>query len=265
MKRVLTASFALFFFLTGCAANSEMQKRRMEDKRNIAGAYIANNKYSEALRELLEAEKIYANDPYLQNDLGVVYRQRGKQDLAIQHFQRALSLKSDYSVAKNNLGVAYIKNEQWDQALACFKELTENLLYATPQYPLVNLGLVYYHKKDFAESEKYYQKALNLYGEGLEKDIAYVNALHGLGLNYIETGRNQEAVSMLEKAVQTAPRVPELHFDLARAYALDREYPKALQSYNKVRELAPDRPLAQEAFRASELISQILKLPASKK
>ncbi len=265
MKKVLTATFALFFFLTACAADLEMQKRRMEDKRNIAGAYITNNKYSEALRELLEAEKIYANDPYLQNDLGFIYMQREKLDLAVQHFQKALALKSDYSVAKNNLGVAYIKNEQWDQAIACFKDLTENLLYATPQYPLVNLGLVYYHKKDFAESEKYYQKALKLYGEGLEKDDAYIKTLHGLGLNAIETGRNQEAVLMLEKAVQTAPRVPELHFDLARAYALDRNYSKALQSYNKVCELAPDRPIAREAFRAAGLISQILKLPASKK
>lgn len=260
MKRVCCSFFLLLFLLTACTTDLKMQKRLAEDKRNIAGAYIGQKNYTQALKELLEAEELYADDPYLQNDLGFVYMEKEKPDLAIQHFKKALSLKSDYSAAKNNLGVAYMKNEQWDEAIACFKELSENLLYTTPQNPLFNLGWAYFQKKDYNQSEKYYKRTLGLYDDGLNKDVVYIKVLHGLGLNYMETNRSREAVVLLEKAVQFAPRVAELFFDLGRAYTLAQEYPKALKAYNKVIELIPDRSLAREATVAAEEIKRTYKL-----
>lgn len=260
MKRIYCSFLLLIFLLTACAADLEMQKRKAEDKRNIAEAYIDQKNYTEALRELLEAEKLYPDDPNLQHDLGFVYMEKEKPDLAIQHLKRALALKSDYSAAKNTLGVAYMKNEQWDDAITCFKELSENLLYTTPQNPLFNLGWAYYQKKDFAESEKYYKKALGLYEDGLSKDAVYIKALHGLGLNYMATGRSREAIAMLEKAVQSVPRVAELFFDLGRAYKMAQEYPKAVKAYNKVIELVPDRSLAREAAKAAEEIKRTYNL-----
>lgn len=208
MKRGCCSFLFLIFLLTACATDLKMQKRMAEDKRKIAGAYIGQKNYTEALRELLKAEKLYADDPDLQHDLGFVYMQKEKPDLAIQHFKRALALKSDYSAAKNNLGVAYLKNEQWDEAITCFKELFENMLYTTPQNPLVNTGQAYYHKKDFVQSEKYYKRALGLYDDGLNKDATYIKALHGLSLTCMATGRSREAVVLLEKAVQFAPELP---------------------------------------------------------
>ena len=260
MKRVCSLFFLLVFLLAACTTDLALQKRKAEDKRNIAGAYIGQKNYTEALRELLEAEKLYADDPYLQNDLGLVYMEKEKPDLAIQHLERALALKPDYADAKNNLGVAYIKNEQWDEAITCFKGISENLLYITPQNPLVNMGLAYYHKKDFDQAEKYYKRALGLYDDGLNRDVAYVKALHGLGLTYMATRRNREAVVLLEKAVQFAPRVADLFFDLGRAYTLTQEYPKAVKAYQKVVELVPDRTLALEAAAAAEEIQRTFKL-----
>ncbi|TFG95384.1 MAG: tetratricopeptide repeat protein [Calditrichales bacterium] len=260
MKRACGCFFILVFFLTACATDMAMNKRKAEDKRKIAGAYIGQKNYTEALKELLDAEKLYPDDPELQNELGFVYMEKEKPDLAIQHLRRALELKPDYSAAKNTLGVAYMKNEQWDEAITCFKGLSENLLYTTPQYPLFNLGWAYYQKKDFAQSEKYYKKAIGLFDEGQNKDAAYIKALHGLSLTYTATGRSREAVVLLEKAVQFAPRIAELYFDLGRAYIMAQEYPKALKAYNKVIELIPDRSLAREATIAAEEIKRTYNL-----
>lgn len=261
MRKLLYLFFLLLFLPAACATDLSMNKRKMEDKRNIAGAHIGQRNYTEALRELLEAEKLYAADPYLQNDLGFVYMEREKPDLAIQHFKRAVTLKADYSEAKNNLGVAYLKNGQWDEAIACFKELSENLLYATPQNSLVNMGLAYYHKKDFDLAEKYYKRVIGLYDDGLNKDAAYVKALHGLGLTCMATGRSHDATVVLEKAVQTAPRIAEIYFDLGRAYTMAREYPKAVNAYKKVIELVPDRSLSLEAAMALERIEKQTRNP----
>lgn len=254
MKKGCCFIFLLICVLVACSANKEMRKRKAEDRRNVAAAYIGQKNFTEALRELLEAQKLYADDPYLQSDLGFVYIQKEKFDLAIRHFKKALELKPDFSSAKNNLGVAYLKNENWDAAILCFKELTQNLLYTTPQNPLANLGLAYYHKGDYSQAEAYYRRALKLYVEGLNKDGTYVRALHGLGLTYIAMGRGPEAVVTLEKAAEFAPRIPELFLGLGQAYTLVQDYDKALRAYNKVVELVPEHSLAKDAIKASENI-----------
>ena len=41
--------------------------------------------------------------------------------------------------------------------LAVSKPLQADLLYATPEYPLSNLGLAHYHKGEYETAEKYYR------------------------------------------------------------------------------------------------------------
>ncbi len=238
-------SMFLVFFLASCAANLEAIKRQEEASRNLGEAYMGQGDYTAALREFLQAEKLYAKDPYLQNDLGLAYMAKEKIDLAIDHFKKAVEIKPDYAPAKNNLGTAYLAKKNWDDAITCFKEITGDLLYATPHYPLSNLGLAYYNKKEYRLSEKYYQEALKI-------EPGFVIALRGLGKTYIAMEKFKEAVAVFEKATRNSPRFAELYFDLANAYTLSLEYKKALDAYKKVVELAPNTPLAVEAEKEVE-------------
>ena len=235
-----TASIFLVFFLVSCAANLELRKRQEEALRNFGEAYIREGDYTKALRKLLEAEKLYSKDPHLQYDLGLVYMAKERNDLAIHHFKKAVEIKPDYTPAKNSLGTAYLAQKKWDDAIACFKEITGDLLYVTPHYPLSNLGWAYYNKKEYNLAEKYYKDALKI-------EPRFAIALSGLGKTYIATGRISEAIAVLEKAVKNSPGSAELYLDLADAYRLSREYKKALNAYKKVIELAPDSPLAVDA------------------
>jgi tetratricopeptide (TPR) repeat protein len=241
------ASMFLVFFLVSCAANLEVRKKQEQASRNLGEAYMGQGDYTAALREFLEAEKLYDRDPYLQNDLGLVYMAKGKPAIAIDHFKKAIEIKPDYTPAKNNLGTAYLAQKKWDNAIACFKGITGDLLYATPHYPLSNLGWAYYNKKEYRLAEKYYQDTLKIEPE-------FAIALRGLGKTYIAMGRIPEAVTILEKAARNSPRFAELYFDLANAYTLSRKYKKALDAYNKVLELAPNSPLAVEAQKKAEKI-----------
>jgi type IV pilus assembly protein PilF len=234
------SSMFLLFFIMACAGNLAEKKRQEEAIRNLGEAYVAKGNYTLALRELLKAEKIYPKDPYLQNDLGLTYRAKRKTDLAIEHFKHALQLKPDYADAKNNLGVSLLDKKDWDGAIELFNEVAEDLLYASPHCPFCNLGSAYYHKNEYKMSEKYYLEALDIKPD-------YFIALHGLGRTYIAMGRIAEAITVFEKGVKIAPRVPEFHFALARAYALSGDYQQSLRSYNRVIELSPDSPLAREA------------------
>ena len=234
------ASMFLVFFLVSCAANLELRKNQEEAFRDLGEEYMGQGDYTTALRELLKAEKLYSKDHRLQNDLGLVYMAKGKPDIAIDHFKKAIKIKPDYTPAKNNLGTAYLNQKKWDDAITCFKEIAGDLLYATPYYPLSNLGLAYYNKKEYELAEKHYQDALKI-------EPRFVIALQGLGKTYIAVGKFKEAVVTLEKAVKNSLPFAPLYFDLANAYRLSRKYKKALDAYNKVLELAPDSPLAVDA------------------
>jgi tetratricopeptide (TPR) repeat protein len=174
---------------------------------------------------------------------------KDRLDIAIKHFKKAVKLKPDYAPAKNNLGAAYFDKKEWDLAIACFKEIVDDIFYATPHYPLTNLGWAYYNKQEYEVAEKYYSDALKL-------EPNFIIALRGLGRIYMAMERAADAVAILEKAVKNYPRSAESYFYLAKAYSLSGEYKKAVSAYNKVIELAPDSAIAREAEKEVEKISK---------
>jgi type IV pilus assembly protein PilF len=246
---VLSFSLFLVFCIASCATNIEVRKKQGEASRNLGEAYMQQRDFSSALREFLKAEKLYSKDPLLQNDFGLAYMAKGRLDLAAKHFKKAVKLKPDYVPARNNLGTAYLANKEWDVAIVCFKEIVDDVLYATPHYPLTNLGWAHYNKQEYGVAEKYYSEALKL-------EPTFIIALRGLGRTYMAMERAVDAVAMLEKAVKKYPRSAESYFYLAKAYSLSGEYKKAVSAYNKVIELVPDSAIAREAEKEVEKISK---------
>ena len=114
------------------------------------------------------------------------------------------------------------------------------MLYATPHYPLTNLGFAYFSKKEYGLAEKYYLKAL-------DEDPEYPVAWRGLGRTYLATDRASKAVEAFEKATRLSPNTAQLYMDLANAYKTVRNFKKAHDAYMKVVELDPEGTLGKEA------------------
>jgi tetratricopeptide (TPR) repeat protein len=130
--------------------------------------------------------------------------------------------------------------KEWDKAINSFNRALDQLLYATPQFALNNLGEAYRGKKDYERSIEYYRKALHA-------DPRYFRAHRGLGVTYMAMGDHDMAISSLKKAVEYAPRFAPTHYDLGRAYVAKYNREKALSAFRKVVELVPDSPLADAA------------------
>ncbi len=242
MQRFFDLGLIFFLvFAVACASmDNEKRNKEAEATRDLGEAYLRDRKFTQALQELLKAEKLNPNDHFLQNDLGLAYYYKKQYDRAIPHFKKALDIKPDYGPAMNNLGNAYAAQKQWDLAIEYYVKATEIALYATPHYPLTNLGDVYYEIKDYTRSEDYYLQALDMNPD-------FVVALRGLARTYIALDRVEEAIVKLEKAAKIAPDQPLLHYDLAKAYQLSGNLTKARYAYEAVIRLAPDSPLADEA------------------
>ncbi len=240
-QRALIFLTVTVFCLGACTStNHEVRKKQAQASRELGEAFLNQGNPTKALREFLKAEKLYSNDHFLHDDLGLTYMAKDRLDLAIEHFKKALEIAPDYAAGRNNLGTAYLKKKEWDTAIKHLKEVAEDLLYATPQFPLSNLGWAYYNKGEYELAVKYYKQALEL-------DARLLTALRGLGLTYIAMGKGAEAVKILETGIKNYPRVAQLRFDLGEAYTLAGEYKKAFNAFRQVSELVPGTPLARKA------------------
>lgn len=235
--------FLIFIFLmTSCAAQDPTHNRRLaEAKRDVGEAYMRQGDYTAALRELLEAEKLYPEDHIVQNDLGICYMNKKRMADAISHFKKAVAIKSNYAPARNNLGTAYLALKEWDTAIEIFKGISKDALYGTPHYPLSNIGLAFYHKGDYHTALRYYKEALKIKEN-------FANALRGAGRSYLALNDGRMALRYLQRAVKAAPKAPEIHFELAEANLLIGRTGQAIVSYESALELAmPESDIAAKA------------------
>ncbi len=236
-------------FTLSCATTTPANQKRVPEssvkeqalsKRNMGEAYIMQGNFTAALKELQAAENLNPKDHITHNYLGIAYKNKNLTDLAIKHFDAALELNPGYSIARNNLGTVYLDMKKWDEAITCFTDVINDILYTTPHYPMANLGWAYYNKKDFSTARKYYREALQIKSN-------FIIALNGLGQTYMAERKYQDAADMFERVVKYETRVPELYFQLAKAYDLINEKEKAVKAYLKVVELAPESDMAEEA------------------
>lgn len=213
-------------------------QRKIEQERalrELGKEYYLAGEHTLALRQLLEAEKFYANDHFLQNYLGLVYLAKKRYEESAQHFEKAIKLSPEYAPARNSLGVVYLNMGRYDEAIPLFKELTGDLLYGTPHFPLANLGFTYYKKKDYKLSERYYLDALDI-------DSQYYVALRGLGRTYMAMQRYEEAIAAFRNAIEVVPEYADAYYDLGLAYMKVRDYRQARKAFERVVLLAPDTP-----------------------
>ncbi len=246
MKKSRTRAIILLLFaiwtLVACATSgvSPEDKKKAVAARNLGEAYLGDGNVNGALSEFLKSEKLDPQDPILYNDLGLVYMAKEKIDLATAQFEKAVELNPDYSVAKNNLGSAYLIREEWDKAIPVLESVVGDLLYATPHFPLTNLGWAYYNKGDYQKAREYLNKALDLQPDFF---LAQLN----LGRTDLATGHLHSALALFEKAAKTQPKNPILLLELGKTYRLLGDYNNAILALKGAITYTEDGELAVEA------------------
>lgn len=218
--------------------------------RNQADAYLKKGKaliesgqYLGALKELLEADRNAPSDPEINYYLGIAYQGRGLRDMAMERFQKAVSLKKDYSEAHNYIGVIYMDMGQWEKAIDSFDKALKNYLYATPALALYNSGWAYYNLQN-------YDMALSRYQQALREDRTSVwqpQIEKNMGLVYVKKSDWVQAKEHLKKAVTLNPSLYDAHFFLAEVYLKTNDPANARKSFQQVIELAPQSPFAQRS------------------
>ncbi len=224
-------------------APTVIQKEKSEAFLNKGVSLIELRQYPNALKELMEAEKYNSRDERIYYHMGIVYLAMSMNDKAFESFQRAVSIKDDYSEAHNYLGTLYNTEENWDKAIEHFDKAVANPLYTTPALPLYNAGWAYYAKKD-------YKKAMDSYIRALQREPETMlrPQIHKfIGRIYLDQSDYPNAIRHLKQAVTLDHNLFDAHFFLGESYLKIMDKTNAKKAFQSVIDLAPKSSFGKKA------------------
>ncbi len=214
---------------------------------DIFGEYdLAQVQYNKVLPLVISQEE----KGRILNDLGVIYSKKANYNLAISHWQEALSIFSQTLIPDhpfigatyNNLGNAYCNMGEHNKAIEFHqKSLTISVQSHGEDHPSTgtcyfNLGGVYGEKGDYGKAIDYYHKDLAIciknYGdEHPSTGDSFIN----LGNIFVQKGEYERAIEFYKKGlIIRVKTLGEEHPETARGY-----YNFSIALYNR-----SDYPLA---------------------
>ncbi len=225
--------------LSGCATTTR-NAEKADLHLQIGTGHLAKSQYADAIRELLVAEQLDPENPLVQNNLAIALFARKRIKDSIEHFQRALEIKPDYSEARNNLGRAFIEYNQPKEAIRELKLVIDDITYPQTERAYVNLGIAYLRMKDFAKAQVNFQEALNL-----NRNYCLAHNYYGQALYFQK--KYGQAAAALDSAVQLCQNLDEAHYYNALSYLQLGQTEKARTRMNEIVSLYPQSEFAEKA------------------
>ena len=116
-------------------------------------------KINNAISRLRQVIKGNPENPELYNRLGNLYKALGDLDEAIEQYQKALSIKSDYIQALNNLSLVYADRNEYHKSLGCLKKILQ--LMPNSAKICYNIACIYARQNKIDDAVHWLKKAIN--------------------------------------------------------------------------------------------------------
>lgn len=189
----------------GCATTGaeapEIVKLQARAAYERALAHIKDGQAPLALTALQEAIALDPTVALYENALGWLLLDRGRPDMALEHFTRATSLEPAYADAYLNTGVALAESGRWEEAVTAYRKAINTPTLGSPDVAHQNLGLALYNLRRYREAEAELRFAISL-------DPAKQGPYYNLGLVYTAENRKEEARLAFRRARDLAPTSP---------------------------------------------------------
>jgi type IV pilus assembly protein PilF len=203
----------------------------------LAANYFDLGSMGVALEEVKEALRADAGYGPAYNVAALVYARLKEDRLAEENFRRALSINAlDYD-ANNNYGLFLCQRNREDEGIRHFLEAVRNPFYRSPERSYVNAGLCARQKKDLAQADDYFRRALG-------RQPGQPQALYHLAdLSYLK-GDYAEARLFLNRLTQVVPanaqvlwlgvriehRLGDIHSAASYAQQLRNNFPESQEA-----------------------------------
>jgi type IV pilus assembly protein PilF len=255
LKHVLRFILILVCCLSvSCSTIEKNNKKTADLKMQVAVSYLSANNLPLALKELLEAAELDPSNPYIQNNLGIVYFMREKYELANKYFLRALDLDSRFTDARNNLARLMIEQKQYSKAQKILDTVLSDLTYTNTFSAYFNYGLSWFNQNQFSKAKDYFEKALNENRTDCYSQVYY-------GRTLLELKTLNEASQQLDQATHFcgSENVDEAHFYSAIAYYRLGLTEKSTARFEELQKIFPNGKNFKKSTQMLELIKKGVK------
>jgi type IV pilus assembly protein PilF len=237
MKNLLLIPCLAVVLVSACAL-TEADRKQASYHYQMGLSYLGENNITGALIELTEAEKLTPEDPVMLNSLGLAYNKKNKYELAEQKYLKAISIKPDYSEAKNNLGLNYLAMKRWDDAARQLKDVTEDIFYSDQETATINLARAYYYKGDL-------DRALAILRSVVANNPRNPIARLDLGRVYFAEAKVGLAIEEYKKSISLSKDYANAYYHLGLACMKNKDKNAAVSAFNEVLRIAPDVEIGQ--------------------
>jgi type IV pilus assembly protein PilF len=241
---------ALILLSVGCATNdAAIKNEKASYHLQLGTSYLLKGAHPQALKELLEAEKLNPNEPVIQNNLGLAYLVREKIDEAETRFKKAITLNPKYTDARNNIGRLYMNAGLYKKAISELEIAAADLTYEQPEKSWANLGQAYFLDMQYAKAKTALQKSLKD-----RKDSCYTMNYYGRTL--FELGSFKPAAESLDQAVQLCLQAnfDEPYFYGGMSYYKAGDHAQAKARFKELMQFFPESKYSKAAKELLELI-----------
>jgi tetratricopeptide (TPR) repeat protein len=188
--------------------------------------FIRLKQYKQALPVMQQAVKLDPSSPYNRYNLAEAYLY-GPPDYpkAVQEYREALRLKPDYNEVHNQLGLAYLWQNQYQAALASFQTAIKLSPKKEPIH-YQNVGLTYFRLGKKAEAMQIYEQLKTMDAVKAKELLSIINAkppskadaLATQAKEYYDAYEYIKAVEACKKALTLDPRNTDALAYLALSY-----------------------------------------------
>ncbi len=207
----------------------------IEFRTTLAALYSKSGMSDAALEEYVLLIKLDEHNPSYHYETGKIHEERGRVDVAIAGYQKAIECDSKYIAAYARLGFLLYQTKQVQEAEKAISRALK--LDPSNNEVLYNHGRILRAKKDYAQALASFEKAAR------DKTLRTKCFLER-GLTYMEANNIEKAIFEFTRAVKSAldPRSMEAlnsSYLLASCYEKKRDLEKAIAEWRHIDSINP--------------------------
>ena len=230
----------LAIILQACTTQPEnfndKPKERAQAHADLGAVYLQQGRLDVALEEFSLASKIEPSYAAAYNGLGLVQAALGQDAVAELNFKKAVQLEPLNSEAHNNYGSFLCARNRLDESIKEFMAALKNPLYATPVMAYTNAAVCSLRKNDSIQAEGYLLRALQL--DPLASVAAYqLAAIQFKRKDALAAKKTLQAAlsskasaDMLWLAIQIERALGDANLEASYALELRQNYPESEQA-----------------------------------
>lgn len=204
---------------------------------NYGNVLKDQGKVYQAIEHFNKALRIKPDFTDVNVNLGNALADLDRFDEAIHNYKKAINAKPNFEKAHYNLAVALAKKGQKDQAI---KEYNKTLELDPGNFDAwKNLGTLLSEKGDYLNAAQCFEKAIELKPN-------FIVAQGQLGLALANLGKTDQAIEKILLVLEVFPEDVEMHFNLGYLYQKQGKIQQAINQYQKALQIDPGYQKAKQ-------------------